>query len=149
MKLSQQAAPPNIVITKPELLLQRQISSQAQGHSHLSSPQVMTTVSMVTKTATVATSASGGSVTVASSTQPSSNPLMARLVQQMSGGHMLSVSDLLAAQRLQGAQPRVSAPLKIGMITSFEPRHEKIRLRGFRQIEIQTSLLRYRYQLNN
>ena len=143
MKLSQQAAPPNIVITKPELLLQRQISSQAQGHSHPSSPQVMTTVSMVTKMATAATSASGGSVTVASSTQPSNNPLMARLVQQMSGGHMLSVSDLLAAQRLQGAQPRVSAPLKIGMITLFGQCREKICLLGFRQIEIQTSLLRY------
>ena len=114
--LTQQAAPPNIVITKPEHLLHHQISgsaSQAQSQGHISSPQVMTTVSMVTKTVTVATSASGGSVSVASSTQPGSNPLMARLVQQMSGGQMLSVSDLLAAQRIQGAQPRTTTAFKI------------------------------------
>ena len=115
--LISQAAPPNIVITKPELLLHRQVSgglNQSQGQGHGSpSPQVMTTVSMVTKTVTVATSAGGGSVTVASSPQPGSNPFMARLVQQMNSGQMLSVSDLLAAQGHQGGQPRTTTAFKI------------------------------------
>ena len=109
-----QTAPPNIIITKPDLLLRRQVSgtsSQGQGSP---SPQLMTTVSMVTKTLTAATSSQGGSaVTVASSAQPGTNPLMARLVQQMGTGQMLSVSDLLAAQRLQGQQTKTSPAFKI------------------------------------
>ena len=100
-----QSAPPNIIITKPDLLLRRQISGTASQVQGSPSPQVVTTVSMVTKTVTAATSSQGGStVTVASPAQPGPNPLMARLVQQMGTGQVLSVSDLLAAQRLQQQQ---------------------------------------------
>ena len=115
-----QAAPPNIIITKPEILLHRQVSeASSQGRQGSMSPQVMTTVSMVTKTVSIATSSQGGStVTVASSTQPGTNPLMARLVQQMGAGQMLSVSDLLAAQRLQGQQTKTTTAFKIQGNTS-------------------------------
>lgn len=91
-------------------MLHRQVSGVTNQGQGSPSPQVVTTVSMVPKTVTAA---SGSSVTVASTTQPGTNPLMARLVQQMGAGQMLSVSELLAAQRMQGQQPRTTTAFKI------------------------------------
>ncbi|XP_060608503.1 E3 ubiquitin-protein ligase RING2 homolog spat-3-like, partial [Ruditapes philippinarum] len=108
------AVPPNVTIqTKPELQAFRQTST---GNTDDSSPavQVITTAS---KMVTMAASPSVGSpVTVISSMQAGTNPLVARLMQQMSaGGQMVSVSSLLAAQRSlqQGNQPRGTAAFKI------------------------------------
>ncbi|KAK3610163.1 hypothetical protein CHS0354_039947 [Potamilus streckersoni] len=94
---------------KPELLLQRQTSllaGQGQGSPQTpQSPQATVTIAMVTKvvTSTTTTNAVPGLAGV--------NPLVARLVTPAPGSQMMSVSNLLAAQRLQqqGQIPRAAA----------------------------------------
>ncbi|XP_053398532.1 nuclear factor related to kappa-B-binding protein-like isoform X2 [Mercenaria mercenaria] len=110
-------APPNVTIqTKPELQTIRQ-TSVATGQTEGPSSPAVQVITTATKTVTVATSSGVGSpVTVISSMQAGTNPLVARLMQQMSaGGQMVSVSSLLAAQRSlqQGNQPRGTAAFKI------------------------------------
>ncbi|XP_052281775.1 nuclear factor related to kappa-B-binding protein-like isoform X2 [Dreissena polymorpha] len=85
-------------LAPPNMTLQAPAGSQSEGQSS-ASVQVLASVA-------------GSPISVISPTQAGTNPLVARLMQQMSaGGQMVSVSSLLAAQRSlqQASQPRPTA----------------------------------------
>lgn len=105
-------AAPNISVQpQPEMKHQPSVMmSQGEGQGASTIPKTITVTSVP---------GAGSPVTVISSVQTGTNPLVARLMQQMSaGGQMVSVSSLLAAQRAlqqqqQGNQPRPATAFKI------------------------------------
>ncbi|WAQ99732.1 NFRKB-like protein [Mya arenaria] len=95
--------PPNVTLQAPPTL---------GGPQGVSLGQVFTSIPQMVAT----TSSTGSPVTMITSAQPGTNPLVAKLMQQMSaGGQMVSVSSLLAAQRSlqQTGQPRLNTAIKI------------------------------------
>ncbi|KAL4230801.1 hypothetical protein ACF0H5_011175 [Mactra antiquata] len=128
--------PANVTIqNQPEIQVQtlRQ-NSVTLGQSDGQNSPAIQVVTAVTKTVTMATSSSAGSpVTVISSSQASTNPLVARLMQQMSaGGQMVSVSSLLAAQRSlqQGQQPRGAIKIQGGNVLQQVSPGKPVQLTG-------------------
>lgn len=106
---------------RPELFLPLHASrggTPTHSPAHTPTPAAVPTPPLVThKVTTVATSATGLPPTMDASmvttTVPSSSigaPLVARLV---AGNQMVSVSNLLAAQRAQAQSPRTSTTIKI------------------------------------
>ena len=93
---------PNVTVQKPsDVQLQRQGSAVSVGNLSYSqgSPS---TVSMVTKTVTVAASSASLPVTAVSTSQSgSTSPLVARLVQQMSGIKSLAINTILESSEVR------------------------------------------------
>lgn len=111
-------APPNVNIqTQPEVQVQtiRQTSISTGQTGEPKSPAVQV-ISTATKSVPATSTSLESPVTVISTLPAGTNPLVARLMQQMSaGGQMVSVSSLLAAQRSlqQGNQQKGTAAFKI------------------------------------
>ena len=96
---------------RPELLLQRQTGDIAQL-----TPAQLALLTRATTPSSVVSGTASSSVVTATASSPGA-PLMARLVG--ANNQMVSVSNLLAAQRAQG--PRTTATIKLQGICKMCP----------------------------